>query len=103
LALVSIELIFLFYNWYTFISFYQLFSAMLFIIGAMFFWLNYNYAPNSYEEAHLKRIYFAAFIIFILIMFKVPMLFFAIVISALSWWILESKYFTFEFTSYDNK
>jgi len=101
-GLVAIEIVFLVYYWVNIISIFHIFSALLFIIGGMFFWLNYNYAPSAFQDTHLKRIYFGAISVFLLIMFKIPMLFFAIAISAISWWILKSNYFTFEFTSNDS-
>ncbi|AWV96911.1 hypothetical protein DJ013_01445 [Arcticibacterium luteifluviistationis] len=103
ISLIIIDSLFLGYYWYDKIDPIHLISSIIFIWSSMLFWLTYNYAPRAFEDAHLKRIYFGAIVIFLLIMFKVPVLSFGIVISVLSWWILKRNYFTFEFTTIDTK
>ena len=98
LSIASVDMVFLGYHWYDKISIWYLLSGLIFILSSMLFWLSYNYSPKAFSDAHLKRIYFAAFSIFILIMFKVPFICFASIFSLLSWWLIKSNYFTFEFT-----
>lgn len=103
LTLILIDSVFLVYYWFDKIDLIHIFSSLVFIWSSMLFWLIYNYAPRAFEDAQMKRIYFAAIAVFILIMFQVPILSFGIVISVLSWWILKRNYFTFEFTPTDTK
>ncbi|WP_341225261.1 hypothetical protein [uncultured Arcticibacterium sp.] len=103
LTLILIDSVFLVYYWFDKIAVIHIISSLIFVWSSMLFWLTYNYAPRAFEDAHLKRIYFTAIAVFILIMCKVPILVFGIVISALSWRILKRNYFTFEFTPIDTK
>ncbi len=97
------ELILIGYHWFDKVQLFHIADGLLFLITIMTFWSVYYLTDVSRNEDHIFRLFYVAAVIFVLIMFKVPLLVFSLLLLLLSWRILKKNYFNFEPLDAGNK
>ncbi len=96
LWLVIIDLCLIGYHWADKVSEFSILGAGLFFWLTMLFWMTFSHSKLIWNEKYIKGIYYLGIFLFVLIMFKVPLILFDLAILGCSWWIFKRNYFTFE-------
>ncbi len=79
------------------IKYFQISSEILFLWMVQVFWMLIFYLPNAHKQDFLNKFYYLGIIIFILIMFKIPLVSISFAILISSWLIFSRNYYKFEF------
>ncbi|MGR3809628.1 hypothetical protein [Jiulongibacter sp. NS-SX5] len=90
------EIILTAYNWWFYVSLFHLVGALILLIAALTLWNTFYYSSYAYSKESSKGIFAVDVIVFLFIMFKVPLIILAFSFFALSWFILKKNYYKFE-------